>query len=191
MGPGKMGSIADEERTKYRRIWSVPEYANFSPGEAYTERFGEIAKPQPGETVLDIGCGSGRGGQKLTQLYGVSVTYTDHVRLKNGLEPFIEQTLWHPLPARTPKWNYGYCCDVMEHIPTEFVMLTLENIRVACRNAFFSISNIQDGFGHDIGETLHMTVMGFEWWRDHMTEIGEIEDARDLMWESLFYVRCR
>lgn len=182
-------TMAQSEQAKYETMWGKPEYLNHSPGAYYAEAFGEISKCSKDEPVIDLGCGDGSGGKALEKLYGVKVTYLDFVR-KGRLFPFIQQPLWHAIPARNPRWRYGYCCDVMEHIPIEYTTLVLERIRAACENVFFSVSNIPDGCGKLIGEPLHLSVMPYQWWLEKMKEIGEVVDARDLMIESVFYVKC-
>lgn len=185
-------NTAEHERAKYEQIWAVPAYRKGSPGVVHTPMFASIADPQPGESVIDLGCGAGDGGEQLAEKLGLSVTYLDHVRVAGVPDPFIKQALWDPLPARNPPWKYGYCCDVMEHIPTEYTMLVLRNIMDACESVFFSIYFQNDVFGPKlIGEPLHLTVMPYTWWRDRLAEFGELVEARDLLGEGVFYVRCR
>jgi hypothetical protein len=88
------------------------------------------------------------------------------------------------------KYDYAYCCDVMEHIPTEYVMATLQNIMATCtEGAFFYICLVPDGFGALIGKPLHLTVRPFMWWRDKLAELGEVVDARDLIMNGMYYVK--
>ncbi len=183
--------MAELEQTKYEKIWKTPNYAKMSPGKGFVKVFGELAHPQENEGLIDLGCGSGKAGRALAKRYKLNVTYLDFVQVDKRNKPFIKRVLWKPLPPRNPAWSYGYCCDVMEHIPIEYVMLVLENIRKACRHAFFSIANCPDQFGRNIGETLHLTVMPYSWWLGKLQEIGEVIDARDLLNESIFYVRMR
>lgn len=194
-----MLSTAEAERAKYKEIWDIPEYEHSSPGEAFVDVFGELASPEEDEGLIDLGCGSGRAGRALAKKYRLNVTYLDFVQVDKQNKPFIKQVLWRPFPSRNPKWSYGFCCDVMEHIPVEYVMLTLDCIRASCRNVFFSISNIPDGFtgfilkkyNMRLGSPLHLTVMPYSWWLSKMREIGEVIDARDLQNTSLFYVRMK
>lgn len=188
--PPKRDTMAESEQAKYEKMWNVPEYLNHSPGVYYAESFGEITNCSEGDSLIDLGCGRGEGGKELKKLYNLNVTFVDFVKL-DGLTPFIKQPLWDALPSRNPRWKFGYCCDVMEHIPIEYVMLTLERIRAACQFGFFSVSNIPDGCGKLIGEPLHMSVMPYEWWLEKMKEIGGVLDARDLLIESLFYVKMK
>jgi len=188
-----MPTIAELEKAKYEKIWAVPEYNDFSPGESFAKVFGELASPEKGESVLDIGCGMGKGGLALQEMYGVDPSFVDHVRvLPEELHGrFYQQPLWKPLPLRNPRYAYGFCCDVMEHLPQEYVMLVLENIRAACGHVFFSIANVGDGFGKGVAEELHLTIQPFEWWTERLRDMGEILHARDCYGQSLYYVRCR
>jgi hypothetical protein len=177
--------LAQREREKYAAVWSLPQYHNTSPGKRHAELFGRMVQPERGLSVLDIGCGAGEGGKALKELHGLNVEYLDQVKV-GSLAPFIEQPLWKPITA---KFSYGYCCDVMEHIPTEFTMLCVRNMLDACEQVFFSISFQHDHFGAYVGEALHLTVKPFTWWRDCLGEMGQLAEARDLMGEGVFLVR--
>ena len=174
------------EAAKYEEIWQLPEYANTSPGELRSTLFGQVAQPQEGDTLIDLGCGKGAGGLALQNAYGVEVTYLDIVKVNGVPEPFIEQPLWVPLQVKA---KYGYCCDVMEHLPKEFVMLAISNILNSCEYAFFNISFVPDHFGQQyLQKPLHLTVENFTWWRDRFSEIGELHNARDFLGEGVYYV---
>lgn len=187
-----MPVVIDQERDKYERIWAVPDYGKFSPGEKYLDLFYELAAPEPPASIVDIGAGSGRAALALhEQGFRVSAfDITDEGYEAKGKVPLLLGSVWRDLP-RVKTWNYGYCCDMLEHIPTEYVMLTLERIQCSVRDLFCSISTMPDGFGAKIGETLHMTVQPFEWWHDRLRDIGDVTHARDLLNEAIFYVRCR
>ncbi len=195
-------TTADHECAKYERAWGLPEYHGYSPGKHWVEVFGEIADPKPGETLIDLGCGAGEATKGLAAL-GLDIAQIDladfrAVRLTEPAPvrpaiPFRAAPLWSgwSFPGRFARADYGYCCDVMEHIPPEYVMLTLERIRANCQRVFFSIAHLPDRCGHMVGEPLHLTLQPFEWWRDRLAEMGEVVHARDMMGESLFYVRCK
>ncbi len=184
-------SVLEHERAKYEQAWAIPRYSDNSPGENYAEMFEDMVYPQPGDSLIDLGCGAGAGGKMLTKRLGLNVTYLDLFRVDGVPEPFIEQALWAPLPKRNPLWKYGYCCDVMEHIPPEFSMLVIRNIMDACETAFFSIDFTKDNFGKLVGEPLHITLMPYTWWRDQLSEMGELIEARDLLGEGVFLVKRR
>jgi hypothetical protein len=61
---------------------------------------------------------------------------------------FVEHDLTKPLDLRA---TYGFCTDVLEHIPTEDVDKVLDNCLSACQNVFFQIATVDDVMG------------GFDW----------------------------
>lgn len=200
--------IAEAEREKYATIWSMPGYETFSPGEDNAERFLSVLKPAPGATVLDAGCGAGKGGLALSAA-GLDVWFLDitPAGLESGrgvpIDRFIEQPLWKsigrpvqlwgPIDSSSPRWDaaqwdYGFCCDVMEHLPTEYAMLAARNIVDACRTTWFQIAFFHDGWGAAINDDLHLTVKPFAWWLDRLKTIGDVVDARDLCGQGIFVV---
>ena len=180
-----------QERNKYAEIWSIDQYRKaHSPGLQNVDRFMEIVAPQPGQSLYDVGCGSGSAGLKFAE-NGLRVTYVDITPA--GLEPqvpmdhFIEAPLWG-LWAQE-QHNYAFCCDVMEHIPTEYVMLTLDNILQSCELAWFQICHLPDEYGKLIGEPLHLTVRPHNWWLVRLATLSEVIDARDLCGSGLYIVK--
>jgi ubiquinone/menaquinone biosynthesis C-methylase UbiE len=49
-------------------MWDKPEYRVVSPGEMVAKEFLRQAKPKNGESVIDLGCGTGRGSKALAFL---------------------------------------------------------------------------------------------------------------------------
>lgn len=185
---------AAQERAKYAEIWSsIPEYRNFSPGLVNVGRFMSVLQPRPGASLIDIGCGAGVAGLAFEQR-GFDVTYLDITDA--GLEPavdrskFIQAPLWSHVwrKHRTPGWDFGFCCDVLEHIPTEYTMLVLERIVGASATTWLQISLKPDNFGRAIGEPLHLTVRPFQWWLVRLATLGHVIEARDLCGDGLYIV---
>ena len=185
--------LTDTERARYETIWAVPEYSEYSPGENAVSLFGRVADPGAGNTLIDFGCGRGSAGQRLRQDYGLDVTYLDIVKVANCPEPHIQQSLWEPIQLNSngaKRWDYGYCCDVMEHIPKEFTMLAIRNMLDVCDKVFFIPSFISDSFGpKHTNSPLHLTIENFVWWRDRFMELGTLLDGRDLLDRGIFYVK--
>ena len=115
--------------------------------------------------MIDFGCGTGRGAQALRDM-GMNVRAVDFA--PNCLDPevrvpFVQACLWD-LPPMRAKW--GYCTDVMEHIPTEKVIDVLQGIRDRVQGCYFSIATGEDDLGHIAGRKLHLTLMTAEQWAE-------------------------
>ena len=90
------------------------------------------------------------------------------------------------------KAPFGFCTDVMEHIPTEDVGLVVGNIMEACDEVFFQISTQPDVFGKMIGQSLHHTVQNHRWWSRRFKQMGfEIAWDWDGKIASCFHIKKR
>ena len=65
------------EKDLYKKVWDMPEYRKDAPGEKVAHEFLAQAKPKAGASVLDLGCGTGRGGLNLAFFGGLDVTLVD------------------------------------------------------------------------------------------------------------------
>lgn len=180
-----MDDITERERNKYERMWDVAAYRKYAPGEAIAARAFRELDMKPGDTLADFGCGTGRPAAAMQRM-GATVVGIDHAA--NCLDPnvninFLKCNLWDLPPDLTA--DYGFCTDVMEHIPTEKVNEVLAGIRrVVQRKVFFQIATFEDGMGKHIGETLHLTVKGPDWWRDTLSshwQVVTISGSRNLI----------
>ena len=189
----QIADAAAQERAKYAEIWSIPEYKEFSPGLENVQRFMDVIEPKSAETLIDIGCGAGVAGLAF-QERGLTVNWLDLTDA--GLDPkidrrrFIETPIWGPWNGYRSRhqWDYGFCCDVMEHIPTEYTMLCVNRILWHCRKVWFQIALVPDEFGKLIGEPLHLTVQPYKWWLVRLASVGKVIDARDLCGTGLYVV---
>jgi len=161
------------EKDLYKMMWDIPEYRYVAPGESIAHEFLKQAKPKPGATVLDLGCGTGRGGLNLAVFGNMDVTMVDFADncLDEDIRPmletqkhilrFVEADLSQPLPVTAA---YGFCTDVMEHIRPHHVDRVLDNCLRACQHVFFQISTVDDVMGERVGHKLHLSVHAYEWW---------------------------
>lgn len=160
------------ERDKYLKLWQREDYRRMSPGEINAATFLEAMRIDGVGPVIDFGCGTGRGAMALAKA-GLEVVLVDFVSYCRDHEtihlPFLEWDLTQPCPLRAP---YGYCCDVMEHIPPDSVDAVITNIMASAETVFFQIATVPDAFGKMIGQTLHMTVQPAEWWASTCERLG-------------------
>lgn len=183
---------------KYTKMWGIEAYRTVSPGEELAQVFLAQAKPKPGSEIIDFGCGTGRGSLQLAMFGGLRVTMVDFARncLDADILPmletqahalrFVKADLEKTLPVAA---EYGYCTDVMEHIPPEKVDITLNNILRASQHCFFAISTVDDRMGALIGEKLHLTVQPFAWWLDQFNKRDcAIHWSQEVEGAALFYV---
>lgn len=182
------------ERQKYETLWrDVPDYRLKSPGMENLQRFIDVLRPSVGDTLLDIGCGEGVAGLEFMDKHSLIVNWIDITDA--GLlgevprRSFVKASLWAPWHIFFKHgFDYGFCCDVMEHIPPEYTMLVLDRILSACRKTWFQIAFLPDGHGEIIGQTLHLTVKPFNWWLDHLRSLGRVTEARDICGRGVFVV---
>lgn len=163
---------AIEEAEKYRRMWEYEAYRVTSPGETCVETFLEHAKPAKGATITDFGTGSGKAAVKLKEA-GLVVTTTDFA--DNCRDVAAIHMLFHLHDLREPmpwKTQYGYCCDVMEHIPPDDVETVVSNIMNAAPTTFFQICHQPDAMGVLIEQPLHLTVKPYSWWKELFERLG-------------------
>jgi SAM-dependent methyltransferase len=185
----KMSAVKSDvsEKEKYEEMWKHDVYRDFSPGEQCIGTFIEVARPSPGSTVIDFGCGTGRASAILDN-YGLNVTAVDFA--SNCLDVkslnFVQADLSESIPVTA---EYGYCTDVMEHIPPDKVDQTIRNIMRASGRVFFQISLVPDNCGTLIGHQLHLSVHTYEWWLAKFKELGfSVTWSDDQNHQALYYV---
>jgi hypothetical protein len=176
------------EREKYMRMWSVAGYRQFSPGEEAAQTFLDVVKPDG--LVIDFGSGTGRGALAISKAgHGVfMLDFASNCRDNETLHlPFLEHDLTEPCALRAP---YGYCTDVMEHIPPARVETVIRNIMASAETVFFQIATVPDSFGAVINQRLHLTVEEHAWWLETFKRLGYVVTFdRDIGQQSQFVVK--
>ena len=156
----------DTERQKYQRVWMHDAYRAVSPGYIEKRRAWDALGCKSGETLNDYGAGPGRATAWFRDagMDALAIDIAD-----NALEtdvPFIRACLWEMQSPPVPVADYGYCCDVMEHIPTDHVAEVFAGIAANTEKAaYFRIATRPDKMGPRLlGEPLHLTVRDGDWW---------------------------
>jgi SAM-dependent methyltransferase len=175
--------VANPEQAKYEKVWQHAEYRESAPGEGAAQMFLEQASMPPDADVIDFGCGTGRGALMIALFGRAKVHMLDFAEncldedVANACKTqperirFSRQDLTQPIAHHAA---YGYCTDVMEHIPPEQVRTVLLNILAAAEHVFFQISTVPDTMGALIGEQLHLTVQPLAWWIKQLTDLGAV-----------------
>lgn len=186
------------EAIKYGKLWEHDSYRTVSPGEITAQIFLEQAKPKRGASIIDFGCGTGRGGLMLAVLGGMNVTLVDFVNncldsdikdmltTQSHMMKFVKADLEKHIPANA---EYGYCSDAMEHIPPDKVDAVLNNILQSAQHVFFRIATTDDICGSLIGEELHLSKHPYSWWLEKFNQRDcIIHWSQDAEGYCLFYV---
>src|SRR6185436_18607094 len=202
-------TLAEKERETYEAAWAIPAYAKDSPGAIYLPLFLDMAKPDLQQwrdmtgsayqlTVLDAGCGAGDGALALQQAKFQQIVLcdiTDSGLCPEAKEfPFYQVCLWDHLATQLGwmyggKFDYVYCCDVMEHIPTPFTMLVVSRLLEVTRTAaFFTISLNTDQFGAWVGKPLHQTLQSYAQWKEQLDTVGHVIESGDMMHCGVYLV---
>jgi SAM-dependent methyltransferase len=177
------------EAAKYAKTWALPEYRVDSPGANHAEMFHALTKSR-GISVLDVGAGAGAGSRALQTLgYKVhACDITDAGWDKSSNIPFFQASICE---GKWPENHYDwtFCCDMMEHLPTQFTALAIRNmLATAAHGCYFSVCFHEDNLGRLVGEHLHLTVQPFKWWLQLFRDLGRVEVARDLIGDGIFLV---
>lgn len=163
-------TLEDRERDKYRLMWDQPSYRDYIPGLEHVDAAIEALGIKVGDGLLDFGCGSGRATKAFIDR-GIKAAGIDFA--PNALDevvPFTLAALWDLPGMLTPVADWGFCTDVMEHIPPEKVDDVLSGIAgtIGLRGAYFAIDSVPDRQGLIIGQVLHMTVRPPAWWAEKL-----------------------
>ena len=169
------------ERRKYEQMWTFAEYRD-DHATAHAGLAFDALGVRRGESLIDFGAGAGYGSRWFVaagvRTLAVDIAANALAPEIAGRVPILLVSLWDLPVDISAEW--GFCCDVMEHIPTERVDDVLRNVRRSTRrDTFFSISLRPDGCGRLIGDSLHLTVRQLDWWRErllaHWTDIRVLQ----------------
>ena len=112
----------------------------------------------PGETVLDIGSGSGRFGKAVQERFNVAVTGVDVCDYADGTIPFFLYD-GHTLPFPDNAFDVAFFAFVLHHIEDQQTIL-----EEACRVARKQVIIFEDTYER-------FWERWFVWWNDYHTNI--------------------
>ena len=159
-----INDLADRERKKYELMWSKPDYRRWSPGRDIAKLALRKMRVERGATLFDFGCGDGKALDYFAE-QGILCKGFDLVKL----HPLAQAGCLWAIPEDFGTADYGFCADVLEHIPPEKVAPVLENIaRHIRKELFFQIETVPDNMGRLIGKKLHLTVQPLAWWHSEL-----------------------
>lgn len=184
--------LHEVEREKYEHVWRFPEYRVGSPGLRSLPDFFAKTGAQPRDTVIDVGCGMGKAALQMRER-GLRVTMFDIA--DNCLNPEVREALvpgfldfktgciWDVTPADLEPADFVFCCDVLEHIPTEQVPNTLNVLRyLTNRQAYLRIALFDDThYANVTGRQLHLTVKTPRWWEEQLHKYFNVEHQQELV----------
>lgn len=169
--------IEQQEIKKYSDMWEFDSYRERSPGLRFVDDAVRLLQPKPGKSIVDLGCGTGRVSAYFKRM-GLNTTALDLV--PNACTEFDGNFVCAPLWRldEIGSFDYGFCADVMEHLPTEVIDQCLLEIASHCKLTYFQIANFVDHEGDKIGQQLHLTVKPFSWWAAKITKNYKVVSSR-------------
>lgn len=180
-------NLTEQERAKYTQTWTDKAYRVVSPGMRHLAGALEWMKPEPGASITDWGSGSGKASEAMRDA-GYDVRMVDIVaNAYTGDMPVTEACLWE-LPADMTATDYGFCADVMEHIPTPHVDDVFAGIAARTRRkCYFQIALFHDSHFTSAGP-LHLSVFHAEWWQERIARHFKSAEYRKIRLKHLLVV---
>ena len=183
-----MEEVEKKEKAEAEKVWEKEGYRITSPGYvcliAFIQHFkDEIIK---GGSISDFGCGPGLTAQTFLQL-GLQVNLVDIAEnclqdniyaltlLEKEKLKFTRACLW-ALPEDFPKTDWIYCADVLEHLPEDKVLPSLEAMaKRTAKGGYLQICTVDDNYSSIIGEELHLTIKPKDWWLQKIEKYWKID----------------
>jgi trans-aconitate methyltransferase len=190
--------LIESERRKYRKAWGTDRYQTHSPGARIARDVVSAILGLQARSLTDYGCGNGRAMEIFSEhcpelaIHGVDLVATEAgARARCPTARIWDACLWE-LPLEVPVTDFAFSCDVLEHLPPEHVSATLQAMAERTRlGGFIQVFTAPDHGGHEIGETLHLTVEPWDWWKEEIGRFFDVAIVRVVDVRPQFYVRSR
>jgi 2-polyprenyl-3-methyl-5-hydroxy-6-metoxy-1,4-benzoquinol methylase len=143
-------------------------------------------------SLLDFGFGSGRSidffESKGFNVCGVEISsYAVGVQLAKGRDIY-HASLDDLCMLGDKQFDFGFCNDVLEHIPLHLIGRSLaEMVRVCSDALFLSVCPTPSHHLSKESENLHLTVRPEPWWANEFMKYGPVERFRFLFSRSVRY----
>lgn len=146
-----------------------------------------------GESVIDFGFGRGTALDFFEEK-GLAIAGVDVSSFAVGQQRMRNRRVFHAslddmveIPAGA--FDFGFCNDVLEHVPPESVEGALSEIRRICRRMLFvSVCPTASHHLSPTGENLHLTVRSEDWWREQFEKLGGVTKLRFWFSRSVRFV---
>ena len=155
------------EQEKYETMWDMcprygKEWTRIKHGGTVKNAFLKHAKKRSA-SVMDFGVGNGTSLEWLEShgydAKGIDIATNSTTHPKATFGDLRDPDLTLPIS------DYGFCIDVMEHIPTDDVDVVLGNIAKHVRTGvIFLIARDEDKDGPPLDLVLHLTREDRNWW---------------------------
>ena len=175
------------EDEKYSLLWNN----NYNP--ANWQRLAQkLVENEEKGRIIDFGFGEGSAIDYFIknrfQVEGIEISsYAIKKQRDKGI--IVHHSSLDHIPSIQDKsFEFGFCNDVIEHLPQNAIIPTLNEMKRICSGKIYlSVCPTPSHHLSDNGENLHLTVKPKEWWENEFKKIGQIEQIRFWFSRSLRY----
>ena len=171
-------SPLEAEKIKYDLSYSGSNYVNYSHSSDCAEKIAKL-----GQNILEVGCGDGRGVRKLVEMgrnaEGCDIS-TNVKKYWDGIEHLCigGVTAWD-LPYGDNSFDVISACDVMEHIPPNFLFEVMDEFARVASKLFLKIAFAPSGEKIKGRIEPHLSIYPPTYWKDFL-----IENGWDVDWDG-------
>src|SRR3989344_6355215 len=170
-------SVFHREDRKYSALWSN------GYRDANWQRLARkvLKKVSPNEhSLVDLGFGKGTAMDFFEQsgftVAGVDISAYAVEQQERKDRKVYHSSLDHLEVFNTAEFNVGFCNDVIEHVPPELVVSSLEEMARVCSDLLFiSVCPTPSHHLSKEGDNLHLTVQPISWWENQFRRLGKVE----------------
>jgi ubiquinone/menaquinone biosynthesis C-methylase UbiE len=157
----------EREKNKYERAYKVPGYKMGQNRRSHALKW---LRTLDKTSLLDIGCGRGELMSDARSLGFKKVMGVEVVSYLINNKDVIYGSITD-IPFEDNEFDYVTCTDVMEHIPEEYTLDALNELkRVAAKGVIMVIANFPAHRGEDI---LHINIKPYKEWDRIIKEVFE------------------